>query len=80
MRNIKWVFVLYAFIATAAIMSIGIFIGEGSALGVILAIAALIVVMGLGFTTKKKCEKKGSCNFFAMIESVMAICQHQNGS
>ena len=50
----KWVFVLYAFIATAAIMSIGIFIGEGSALGVVLAIVALIVVMGLGFTTKKK--------------------------
>lgn len=59
MRNIKWVFVLYAFIATAAIMSIGIFIGEGSALGVILAIASLIVVMGLGFTTKKKMREKG---------------------
>ncbi|TYR79901.1 hypothetical protein FZC66_12220 [Priestia megaterium] len=58
MKNIKWVFVFYAMLATISIMAIGIFIGEGSAIGIISAIIMLIVVMGLGFTTKKKMREK----------------------
>ncbi|TDB55231.1 YlaF family protein [Bacillus sp. CBEL-1] len=58
MKNIKWVFVLYAMLATFSIMAIGIFIGEGSAIGVIGSLVALVTIMGFGFTTKKKMREK----------------------
>ncbi|OZT12389.1 hypothetical protein CHN50_10780 [Priestia aryabhattai] len=58
MKNIKWVFVLYAMLATFSIMAIGIFIGEGSAIGVIGSLVALVAIMGFGFTTKKKMREK----------------------
>ncbi|MBM7703369.1 YlaF family protein [Metabacillus iocasae] len=59
MKNIKWVFVLYAILATASIMAIGIFVGEGSFFGIIGALLALVVVMGFGFVTKKKMRERG---------------------
>ncbi|MDT2047491.1 YlaF family protein [Priestia flexa] len=58
MKNIKWVFVLYAMLATFSIMAIGIFIGEGSAIGVIGSLVVLVAIMGFGFTTKKKMREK----------------------
>ncbi|WP_110112403.1 YlaF family protein [Bacillus sp. CGMCC 1.16541] len=59
MKNIKWIFVFYAIVATVSIMAIGIFVGEGSVLGVLGAIVALVAVMGFGFVTKKKMRERG---------------------
>ncbi len=49
----------YAVLATISIMAIGVFIGEQSILGILLAIVALIIIMGLGFTKKKQLRERG---------------------
>ncbi|WP_335870460.1 YlaF family protein [Bacillus sp. 2205SS5-2] len=54
MKNIQWVFVLFATLAAAFIIGIGIFISEESFLGILLCIVSLIFIMGFGFKTKKK--------------------------
>ncbi|MCA1029913.1 YlaF family protein [Bacillus timonensis] len=47
-------------IATAFFMMlIGVAISYKSLLGIILSIIAVIIIMGLGFTTKKKMREKG---------------------
>ncbi|UNL85982.1 YlaF family protein [Priestia koreensis] len=59
MKKIKWIFMFYAVLATISIMAIGVFIGEQSILGILLAIVALIIIMGLGFTKKKQLRERG---------------------
>lgn len=59
MKQIKWIFVLYAILATVSIMGIGVAIGEESILGVLFSILALILVMGFGFKTKAKLRASG---------------------
>ncbi|ATH91280.1 hypothetical protein ACH95_09085 [Bacillus glycinifermentans] len=59
MKQVKWMFLLFAFAAVASIMLIGVAIAEKSLLGVLVAIAALIVIMGGGFTLKKRMREKG---------------------
>ena len=59
MKQIKWLFVLYAILATVSIMGIGVAIGEESILGIIGSILALVLVMGLGFKTKAKFRANG---------------------
>ncbi|MEH7108012.1 YlaF family protein [Bacillus sp. JJ1764] len=59
MKQIKWVLLIYAVMAAAAIMGIGVAIAEESILGIIGCILALISIMGLGFTTKKKMRERG---------------------
>ncbi|KIL44734.1 YlaF family protein [Jeotgalibacillus soli] len=54
MKNGKWILVLYAFAAVGAMTAVGIAVGERSLAGIFLSIVALIIVMGLGFKTKKK--------------------------
>lgn len=58
MKQIKGIFLLLALAAVISIMMIGVAIAEKSMLGVMIAIAILIVVMGTGFTFKKECGKK----------------------
>ncbi|MEC1521004.1 YlaF family protein [Neobacillus niacini] len=59
MKQIKWVFIVFAVLAAASIMGIGVAIGEKSILGVIGSILVLIVVMGFGFKTKAKYRANG---------------------
>ncbi|MCM3690024.1 YlaF family protein [Neobacillus niacini] len=59
MKQIKWIFVLYAILATVSIMGIGVAIGEESILGIIGSIIVLVLVMGLGFITKAKFRANG---------------------
>ncbi|WP_419888590.1 YlaF family protein [Neobacillus niacini] len=59
MKQIKWVFIVFAVMAAASIMGIGVAIGEKSILGVIGSILVLIGVMGFGFKTKAKYRANG---------------------
>ncbi|PJK17987.1 hypothetical protein CQS04_03675 [Chryseomicrobium excrementi] len=59
MKNVKWIFVLYSFLAIFAMASIGIAVSFRSVPFILLAILALIVVMGLGFKKKKEYREKG---------------------
>jgi hypothetical protein len=59
MKQIKWIFVLYAILATVSIMGIGVAIGEKSILGMVGSIIALVLVMGFGFKTKAKFRANG---------------------
>ncbi|RFU71126.1 hypothetical protein D0469_04085 [Peribacillus saganii] len=57
--NIKWNFLLLAFLAAASMAGIGISVGERSLIGIIICILALIGIMGYGFATKKKMREQG---------------------
>jgi len=58
-KNIKWVFVLYALLALLSMFAIGISVGLRSMPGVMISILILIFVMGFGFKTKKKMRDQG---------------------
>jgi hypothetical protein len=59
MKQIKWIFVLFAVLAAVSIMGIGVAIGEESIIGVIGCILAFVAVMGFGFKTKAKYRANG---------------------
>jgi len=59
LNNIKWVFVLYSLAAVAAMCGIGVAVGMRSIPIALVAILALIFVMGNGFKTKKKMREEG---------------------
>ncbi len=59
MKDIKWIFVMYALLAALSIMGIGVAISFSSFLIAFISIAALFVVMGFGFKTKKKYREEG---------------------
>ncbi|MDQ0215188.1 hypothetical protein J2S13_001588 [Oikeobacillus pervagus] len=60
MKEIKWVFLLFAVAAAMSIIGIGIAIAERSTIGIIACIIALFVIMGQGFKTKKKMREQGN--------------------
>lgn len=59
MKRVKWPLLFYAILAAASIIGIGIAIAEKSLIGVISCMAAVIIIMGIGFKTKKKMVKNG---------------------
>jgi hypothetical protein len=59
MKQIQPVPLLLAIFAVIAMMAAGIFIAEQSIIGVILSIAALFVIVGIGFARKKRMREKG---------------------
>ncbi|RDI47606.1 YlaF family protein [Falsibacillus pallidus] len=59
MKDIKWIFVLYAILAATSIMGIGVAIGERSILGILGCIVLLILIMGMGFKKKKQMREEG---------------------
>lgn len=59
MKNVQWVFVFYALAALCSMLAIGVAIGLKSILGIFVAIILLIVIMGMGFKTKKSMRDKG---------------------
>ncbi|WP_318504942.1 DUF5325 family protein [Bacillus sp. T3] len=54
MKQIKWLFLLFAIIAAACIAGIGIAVAERSIIGIIACIIATVGAFGLGFSFKKK--------------------------
>jgi hypothetical protein len=54
MKQIKWLFLLFAIVAAACIAGIGIAIAERSVLGIIACMIATVCAFGLGFSFKKK--------------------------
>ncbi len=59
MKKIKSLFLLFALVATSCIMGIGISVAERSIIGIISCILLFILVMGIGFITKKKMRENG---------------------
>lgn len=59
MNNVKWPLLVYSILAAACIMGIGIAISEKSLVGAIACILAVIVIMGMGFRTKRKMRENG---------------------
>ncbi|MBV7503884.1 YlaF family protein [Bacillus sp. sid0103] len=59
MKNVKWPLLVYAILAAAGIMGIGIAISEKSLIGAIGCVLAIIVIMGMGFKTKRKMRENG---------------------
>lgn len=59
MNKVKWPLLVYAILAAASIMGIGIAISERSLIGAIGCIIAIVVIMGMGFTTKRKMRENG---------------------
>lgn len=60
LKDIKWPLLALAIIGTLCMMGIGIAVAEESIIGILAAIIALIVVMGIGFKTKKKMRENGT--------------------
>jgi FtsH-binding integral membrane protein len=59
MKNIKWIFMVYAIFAAVSLGLVGIAIGERNTMGMVLAFVLFGVVMGLGFKTKRKMRENG---------------------
>ncbi|WP_342509183.1 YlaF family protein [Sporosarcina sp. FSL K6-2383] len=59
MKNIKWIFVFYSIAAVASMSAIGISVAMRSIPFALLAILALILIMGYGFKTKKRMREQG---------------------
>lgn len=60
MKDIKWIFVIYAIAAVLAMCAIGVSVGRSSILGIVVSIVALILIMGYGFKTKKSMREAGT--------------------
>ncbi|MBA2874137.1 DUF5325 family protein [Thermaerobacillus caldiproteolyticus] len=59
MKSFHPIFLFFAILAASSIMAIGIFIAEQSVIGIIVSIIAFIIIMGVGFATKKRMREKG---------------------
>ncbi|WP_175988725.1 YlaF family protein [Bacillus sp. Marseille-Q1617] len=59
MGNIKWIFVLFSFLAAVSLMGIAISISLASPLLAAGSTVVLIIIMGFGFTTKKRYREEG---------------------
>ena len=59
MKQIKWIFLIFAILSAASIAGIGIAVAEESLIGVGCCVLSLIVIMGLGFKRKRKMRESG---------------------
>ncbi|TWT08573.1 hypothetical protein FQV26_06165 [Planococcus sp. CPCC 101016] len=59
MKNTKWIFVLYSLAAILAMVGIGLAVGLRSVPGILAAILALCLIMGMGFKKKKEMREAG---------------------
>lgn len=54
----KFIFLLIAILTTFCIMLVGVAIGEGSVLGIILALIGSFVFIGIGFKLKRTLQQQ----------------------
>jgi hypothetical protein len=59
MKNIQWIFMLFAVLAAFSLGLIGIAIGERNTSGIVFGFVLFAAVMGLGFKTKRKMRGNG---------------------
>lgn len=59
MKQVKWLSLIYAILSAASIAAIGITIAAESIIGFAGSALVLIIIMGLGFSRKKKLREKG---------------------
>lgn len=59
MKQIKWVFLIYAILSAASIIGIGVAVAEKSIIGTISSLIALTLIMGLGFKRKAQMRRNG---------------------
>ncbi|TWT04762.1 YlaF family protein [Planomicrobium sp. CPCC 101079] len=59
MKNIKWIFMLYSLAAILSMVGIGAAVGLRSIPGILFAVLALCVIMGMGFKKKKEMMDAG---------------------
>lgn len=59
MKQIKWVFLFMAFAAVISMMLVGVAIAENNTLGILGSILLVCLVMGSGFSLKKRMREKG---------------------
>jgi hypothetical protein len=59
MKKIKWNFLFLALAAVMSMMLCGVAIGLQSVLGIIGSLVLLCIVMGYGFTLKRKMRERG---------------------
>ncbi|MDP4103398.1 MAG: YlaF family protein [Bacillota bacterium] len=59
MKQIKWVFLIYAILSAASIIGIGVAVAEKSIIGTISCLIALTLIMGLGFKRKAQMRRNG---------------------
>ncbi|MBT2573502.1 YlaF family protein [Bacillus sp. ISL-51] len=59
MKKFNWLLLLFAFAAVFSMMLIGVSIAEKSAWGIIGSLVLVTVMMGSGFTLKKKMRERG---------------------
>ncbi|WML51872.1 YlaF family protein [Neobacillus sp. PS3-12] len=59
MKQIKWVFLIYAILSAASIIGIGVAVAEQSIIGTISCLIALTLIMGLGFKRKAQMRRNG---------------------
>ncbi|OEH93899.1 YlaF family protein [Bacillus solimangrovi] len=59
MKNVKWVFLGYAFAVTACLVGVGFAVGEQSIFGITMFIVVATLFMGAGFKTKKRYREAG---------------------
>ncbi|HWO74848.1 MAG TPA: YlaF family protein [Bacillus sp. (in: firmicutes)] len=62
MASANKIFMVYACLAVLCISGIGIFISEGSSLGIFACIIGTVIIMGVGFNTKRKLRKNEHSN------------------
>ncbi|MET3698139.1 hypothetical protein SAMN05877753_1076 [Bacillus oleivorans] len=62
MASANKIFIVYACLAVLCISGIGIFISEGSTIGIIACIFGTVFIMGLGFKTKRRLRQSESSN------------------
>lgn len=60
MKDIKWVFVFYSIAAVLSMCAIGVAVAIRSIPLAILAMVAVVLIMGYGFKTKKKLREQGA--------------------
>lgn len=60
MKNIQWIFVLFAVLAASSMALVGIAVAERSPIGIVLAFILLFIVMGIGFKKKRSMGQNGN--------------------
>lgn len=60
LKDIKWVFVFFSIAAVLSMCAVGVAVGMRSLPVALLAVIALIFIMGFGFKTKKKMREQGA--------------------